>query len=56
MYPAYVRAHERLLTGGDVEAGQPSGTVKDLVLLDCEKMRMDDVFEKACSAVLDASR
>lgn len=54
VYPAYVKAHERLLAGGDVEAGQPNGKVEGLLLIDCEKMSMDEVFEKACTAVVEA--
>ncbi|KAH8119621.1 P-loop containing nucleoside triphosphate hydrolase protein [Phellopilus nigrolimitatus] len=56
VYPAYIRAHERIVEGGDVEAGAPSGFVKRLVLIECEKISMDEVFEKACNAILEVSR
>jgi len=56
VYPAYVRAHERMFTDGDIERGQPNGNVPGLVLIDCEKLDMDKVFKRACEAVLDVSR
>ena len=55
VYPAYVKAHERLLTDGDVERGLPNGTVKDLILIESEKLTMDEVFEKACEAIVGVS-
>lgn len=56
VYPAYVRAHEPIFTDGDIERGQPNGTIQGLVLIDCEKLEMDEVFKRACEAVLDISR
>ena len=54
VYPAYVRAHQRMLTDGDVENGSPDGCVERLLLLDSEKMSMDEVFEKCCRAVFES--
>ncbi len=52
VYPAYVRAHSHMLTDGDVERGEPNGVVHDLLLVDCEAITMDEVFEKSCEAVV----
>ncbi|KAI5118192.1 hypothetical protein M0805_005547 [Coniferiporia weirii] len=56
VYPAYIRAHERVFSGGDVEAGAPSGFVERLVLIETEKTSIDKVFEEACGAILGVSR
>ena len=56
VYPAYVRAHEQVFVGGDVEEGVSSGFVERLQLIDAEKMGIDEVFEKACEAIIEVSR
>ena len=48
-----MRAHSHMLTGGDVERGEPNGGVERLVLVDGEKLSMDGIFEKACEAILE---
>ena len=40
-----------MLTDGDVENGKPNGVVDRLLLVDCEAMSMDDVFERSCEAI-----
>jgi hypothetical protein len=51
VYPAYVRAHEHMLSDGDVEKGTPNGVVKELVLIEGEELGMDEIFERSCEAV-----
>ncbi len=53
VYPAYVRAHEKILEGGDVENGAPNGNVERLLLLQANEMSMTEVFNQACTALLE---
>ena len=56
VYPAYVRAHTRMFKDGDIEKGQPDDFVKDLLLIDSEKLGMDEIFEKAAAVIWEASK
>ncbi|THH09450.1 hypothetical protein EW145_g2016 [Phellinidium pouzarii] len=53
VYPAYVRAHERVFSDGDVEAGASSGFVQRLTLIESDRMSMDEMFEKAYNHLND---
>ncbi|TDL16669.1 P-loop containing nucleoside triphosphate hydrolase protein [Rickenella mellea] len=54
VYPAYVRAHENILEGGNVENGAPNGNVERLLLLQANEMSMTEVFNHACTALLQS--
>ena len=70
VYPAYVRAHQDIFEAGDVEHGaiKPASTgseeeqggqggpVKDLLLFECTTLDMEEIFDRACEAVWEASQ
>ncbi|EJD03414.1 P-loop containing nucleoside triphosphate hydrolase protein [Fomitiporia mediterranea MF3/22] len=56
VYPAYVRAHTRMFENGDFEHGEPSDFVPRLVVIDCEELSMDEVFERSAQAVWEVSK
>ena len=52
MWPAYVRAHEGMLEGGDVEHGRPTEKVRDLVLIEGLEKSMDEVIDVVCEKLV----
>ena len=53
VWPAYVRAHARML-GGDVEHGRPTDAVPGLVLLDGLERSMGATVELVCARLVSA--
>ncbi|KAL5524140.1 hypothetical protein ACEPAG_8313 [Sanghuangporus baumii] len=56
VYPAYIRAHTRMFIDGDFEKGSPSDFVKGLLLIDSEKLGMDEIFEKSAELIWKVSK
>ena len=52
VWPAYVRAHEGMLEGGDVEHGRPTEKVRDLVLIEGLEKSMDEVIDVVCEKLV----
>ena len=53
VWPAYVDAHQGMLEGGDIEHGQPNGTVPGLILFEGLELNMSEQVERVCG-VLEA--
>jgi hypothetical protein len=51
VWPAYIRAHQAVFQGGDVERGTPNGKVPDLAVFDGENWSMTEIFEGACDKI-----
>ena len=49
VWPAYVRAHADMLTGGDVEHGRPTDKVPGLVLVEGLEKSMADIVDLVCT-------
>ncbi|KAL5528057.1 NRK1 [Sanghuangporus sanghuang] len=56
VYPAYIHAHTRMFVDGDTEEGDPSDFVKGLLLIDPEKLGMDEIFEKSAELIWEVSK
>ncbi|KAG9007551.1 ribosylnicotinamide kinase [Tulasnella sp. JGI-2019a] len=54
VWPSYVRAHQGIFEGGDVEHGESNGKVRDLVVLHGETLTMTELFEKACEKIIES--
>lgn len=52
IWPAYVRAHEKMFQRGDVENGAPNGLVPDLFVLEGGKESMTSLFERTCEEIM----
>ena len=53
VYPAYVRAHQGLFEGGDVEEGPFTTEAKSrLLLLEGQKMSMQELLDSCCQAIV----
>ena len=52
MYPAYKRAHEELFVGGDVETGELTGKVKDLIMFEALTTTISGILDESCKHVL----
>ena len=48
MWPAYVDAHQGIFEGGDLEHGQPNGTVPGLTLLEGMELSMSAMVDRVC--------
>ena len=49
VWPAYVEAHEGMLEGGDIEHGQPNGTVPGLQLFEGLELSMNAMVDRVCT-------
>ncbi|KIJ50589.1 hypothetical protein M422DRAFT_159487 [Sphaerobolus stellatus SS14] len=56
VYPAYVRAHQHLFEGGDVENGKLTGKVPGLILWEATEVDVKDIVDKTMETVLKFSR
>lgn len=54
VWPAYVKAHKDLIEGGELEHGQPSGKVKDLILVDGMDQSIGEVVDRVCEQLVKA--
>ena len=48
MWPADVDAHQGIFEGGDLERGQPNGTVPGLTLLEGMELSMSAMVDRVC--------
>ncbi|KIJ23176.1 hypothetical protein M422DRAFT_39750 [Sphaerobolus stellatus SS14] len=56
VYPAYVRAHQHLFEGEDVENGKLTGKEPGLILWEATEVDMKDIVDKTMETVLKISR
>ena len=61
VYPAYLKAHARIFKDGDTDNGDPTDKVENLLVIntnlsDGSVVGMDEIFDRASSAILEASR
>jgi nicotinamide/nicotinate riboside kinase len=52
VWPAYVKAHSSILEGADMDTAEPSGKVKDLVLIEGTKQSMGEMVEEVCKRLV----
>jgi len=52
VYPAYVRAHQALFEGGDVEQGAPTRKVERLMLFEGNTVGMQEILNRVMETVV----
>ena len=55
VWPAYVRAHEKIFENGDVENGKSNGTVEGLVLVEGLQQSMGDIIDLVCERLVEVA-
>ena len=51
VYPAYLDAHKDIFMDEDVEHGQLTSTVSELILIESLEISMSDAVERCCSVL-----